>query len=73
VKEHHIKYPVAVDGVGKTWRAWDNRYWPSVYLIDKKGYVRGRWEGELNWNGMDGEKQMRQAIKKLLAEKGPRR
>lgn len=72
VKEHEIKYPVAVDGAGKTWQAWGNRYWPSVYLIDKQGYVRYRWDGELNWKDVRGEKLMRQRIEKLLAEKEPK-
>ena len=35
-----MKYAVAVDSQGKTWAAWGNRYWPSIYLIDKKGVVR---------------------------------
>ena len=65
-----MKYAVAVDSRGKTWAAWDNQWWPSVYLIDKKGYVRYRWDGELNRNKVKGEEIMRQKIKELLAEKG---
>jgi peroxiredoxin len=68
VQANGMKYPVAVDGSSKTWRAWGNRYWPSVYLIDKKGKVRYRWEGELNWRDVKGEKLMRQRIKELLDE-----
>jgi hypothetical protein len=71
VKEHKIEYPVAVDNGGKTWRAWDNRYWPSVYLIDKQGNVRYRWDGELNWKETKGEKIIRKRIEELLAEKEP--
>jgi hypothetical protein len=71
IKEHEIKYPVAVDNAGKTWKAWDNRYWPSVYLIDKQGNVRYRWDGELNWQETKGEKVMRKHIEELLAEKEP--
>jgi hypothetical protein len=69
VKDHKIKYAVAVDGAGKTWKAWGNQFWPSVYLIDKKGYARYRWDGELNWKEVQGEKQMRQRIEQLLAER----
>jgi len=47
MKEHKLTFPVAVDKDGKTWKAWDNNYWPSIYLIDKKGDVRYRWDGEL--------------------------
>ena len=42
--------------------------WPSVYLIDKQGYVRSWWYGELNWKGSEGEKLLRQRIEELLAE-----
>ena len=63
-----MKYPVAVDSGGKTWAAWDNRYWPSIYLIDKKGNVRYRWDGELNWNGATGDAQMRRKIEDLLGK-----
>jgi hypothetical protein len=68
VKHHAIAYPVAVDGGGKTWRAWGNRFWPSVYLIDKQGFVRYRWDGELEWKEVKGEKLMRERIEQLLAE-----
>ena len=69
VKDNGMKYAVAVDSQGKTWAAWGNRWWPSIYLIDKKGNVRYRWDGELNWNEVKGEEIMRQKIKELLAEK----
>ncbi len=72
MKDHEIKYPVAVDATAKTWQAWGNRYWPSVYLIDKQGYVRYRWDGELNWKTIRGEKRMRERIEALLAEKEPK-
>jgi hypothetical protein len=72
VKDQKIQYPVAVDNASKTWRAWGNRFWPCVYLIDKQGNVRYRWEGELNWKGSQGDKQMRERIHQLLAEKDSR-
>ena len=65
-----MKYAIAVDHDAKTWKAWDNRFWPSVYLIDKKGDVRYRWDGELNWKGTKGEQTMRKKIDELLTE-GP--
>lgn len=42
--------------------------WPSVYLIDKKGYIRYWWYGELNWQGGNGEQVMHQCIEELLTE-----
>ena len=66
-----MKYPIAVDRDAKTWKAWENQSWPSVYLIDKKGFVRYRWDGELNWGDIPSEQMMRRRIEKLLAEKAP--
>ena len=42
--------------------------WPTVYLIDKHGYVRYWWMGELNWEGTVGEKIFRGHIEELRAE-----
>lgn len=68
-QENGLVFPIAVDGARKNWQAWGNNMWPSVYLIDKKGFVRHWWYGELNWEGGDGEKYMRDRIEELLAEK----
>lgn len=57
-----------IDAKHKNWDAWGNSMWPSVYLIDKRGYVRYWWYGELNWKQNEGEKIMRKLIEKLLAE-----
>jgi hypothetical protein len=65
-----MAYPIAVDTKLKTWAAWDNRYWPGIYLVDKKGIVRYRWYGELNYKGSPkAEPVMREKIEELLAEK----
>ncbi len=69
VKEEKLAFPVAIDNGMKTWNAWDNRYWPCVYLIDKQGDVRYRWDGELDWSGVKGQDVMRKKIEELLAEK----
>ncbi len=42
--------------------------WPTVYLIDKQGFIRRWWQGEMNWQGTLGEQQMRETIEQLLAE-----
>jgi thiol-disulfide isomerase/thioredoxin len=38
-------------------------------LIDKKGYVRYRWEGELEYENADGEEKMARLVEELLREK----
>jgi thiol-disulfide isomerase/thioredoxin len=68
-KKNGLKFPIAVDNDGKNWKNWKNRYWPSIYLIDKKGRIRYRWEGELDSETTKGEKLMRKRIGELLAEK----
>jgi hypothetical protein len=69
LKENGLKHPVAVDNKGTMWQRYDNSYWPSVYLIDKKGIARWGWSGELAWKGAKGETHMRKKIEELLAEK----
>ncbi len=39
VRDAGIRYPVALDADMRTWNAYDNRYWPAQYLIDKDGYI----------------------------------
>ena len=34
VKKHQIKFPEAQDNGFRLWRAYKNRYWPALYLID---------------------------------------
>lgn len=67
-KKEGIEYPVMLDSDASNWRAWGNRVWPTVYLIDKKGFVRTWWQGEMNWQATPGEQKMRQNIETLLAE-----
>ena len=69
MKDNGMAYPVAVDNDWKNWEAWGNRYWPCTYLIDRKGQVRYRWEGEMNSKEVKGEEVMRKKIDELLAEK----
>jgi thiol-disulfide isomerase/thioredoxin len=41
-----LKWPIAQDNDFKTWRAFDNRYWPAKYLVDKDGLIRYTHFGE---------------------------
>ncbi len=67
-KKEGIEYPVMLDSDSANWRAWSNTMWPTVYLIDKQGFIRTWWQGEMNWQGKPGEQQMRKNIEMLLAE-----
>ncbi len=68
LQDQDIRYAVAVDNEKENWTAWANHTWPAVYLIDKEGFVRYWWYGELNWQGAQGEKLYRDKIAELLAE-----
>ncbi|MDM4018757.1 redoxin domain-containing protein [Roseiconus lacunae] len=68
MRSENIEYPVLMDTQSANWKQWSNTMWPTVYLIDKQGYLRRWWQGELNWKETPGEQQMRQTIELLLAE-----
>lgn len=57
-----IKFPVTIDNDGTTWRAYGQRYWPTMYLIDKTGQIRYLRIGE------GGYETTEQWIQCLLAE-----
>ncbi len=66
--KHGLKFPIAVDNDASNWNAWNNRYWPAVYVVDRRGRVRYGWEGELNYKGAAGEETIRKLIDSLLKE-----
>lgn len=66
--DEKFAFPVLIDGNNANWNAWGNSMWPSVYVIDKRGYLRYFWPGELKWQGNDGEKFMRERIEQLLSD-----
>jgi len=63
-----FEFPVLIDRTKANWNAWGNSMWPSVYLVDKRGYLRHFWPGELKWKGATGDQWMRERIEELLAE-----
>jgi peroxiredoxin len=66
--KNHLTFPIAVDNEQSNWKAWGNRYWPCVYVVDKTGNIRQRWEGELR---KDGFKAVTEQIDNLLDEPSP--
>jgi cytochrome c biogenesis protein CcdA/thiol-disulfide isomerase/thioredoxin len=46
VRNFALEYPVVQDNDYKTWRAYNNRFWPAKYIIDKNGQVRYTHFGE---------------------------
>ncbi len=66
--ERKLEFPIIVDVASKNWDAWGNTMWPTVYVVDKNGYLRQWWAGELNWKGATGDKTIEQVVDQLLAE-----
>lgn len=60
-----VQYAVAQDNDGQTWWAYETRYWPTLYLIDKRGDLRYTHIGEGAYQ------ETESAIKALLAEQYP--
>ena len=63
-KQLKVEYPVAVDNGFAIWRAFRNRYWPSLYLVDGKGTIRHRQFGEGEYE------QSERMIQRLLPDAG---
>jgi thiol-disulfide isomerase/thioredoxin len=62
LKEHQITYPVPLDIDFKTWKAYDNGYWPELYLADRQGKIRYNHVGEGAYD------ETEQTIRQLLQE-----
>ena len=67
--ERKLEFPILVDLESKNWAAWGNTMWPTVYVIDKNGYIRHWWQGELNWKGATADKTIETVVEQLLAER----
>ena len=69
VKKLQIRHAVAIDNDLRNWAAYGVRYWPTVFLIDRRGTVRYRFEGELNGWAEHRGVSFDRLIQNLLAEK----
>jgi cytochrome oxidase Cu insertion factor (SCO1/SenC/PrrC family) len=65
VQRLEITYAVAQDNDGETWRAYNTHFWPTLYLIDKRGHLRYLHIGEGDY------KTIETAIQSLLEETYP--
>jgi thiol-disulfide isomerase/thioredoxin len=62
VKRNGIAFPVAQDNRYLTWSAYQNRFWPAFYLVDKKGELVYSHFGEGEYAQTEAQ------IRKLLAQ-----
>ena len=64
VADYGIGWAVVQDNDYETWQAYDNRFWPAKYLIDKRGVIRYQHFGEGAY------KETENKIRDLLEEAG---
>ena len=62
VRDQQIEYPVALDNEYGTWQAFQNRYWPAKYFVDRRGRLRYVHFGEGDYE------ETERVIRTLLAE-----
>jgi thiol-disulfide isomerase/thioredoxin len=55
-----VNYPVAIDNDYAIWQAFDNHYWPALYLVDAKGRIRYHHFGEGEYD--EAEKMIQQLL-----------
>jgi peroxiredoxin len=58
----NVTYPVTQDNDFRIWRSYRNRFWPTMYLVDKNGHIRYVHIGE------GGYEETEEVIQALLAE-----
>ena len=67
IAEFDLEHPSMMDNDFAFWKSMRNRYWPTFYLIDKRGIIRHIFVGETH----AGDRRavvIEEAIQKLLAE-----
>jgi thiol-disulfide isomerase/thioredoxin len=63
-KDLRVDYPIAIDNDHAIWRAFRNRYWPALYVVDAQGRIRHHHFGEGEYERAE------RIIQQLLAETG---
>lgn len=61
IQREGLSYPVAQDNQYRTWTAWQNAYWPALYLIDRDGHIVFKHVGEGDYAHI--EARIRAALK----------
>src|SRR2546428_2555558 len=63
-RDMKVSYPIAIDNDYAIWYAFDNHYWPALYLVDAQGHIRYHYFGEGAYE------QSEMMIQHVLAEAG---
>lgn len=65
VADFALPYPVLLDNEYATWDRFANHAWPTKHLVDARGYIRLRHQGEGRYDAFE------QAVQALLREHDP--
>ena len=63
IDKHRIRHAVVIDNDFAIWNRFSNRYWPTLYLIDKAGAICAVKIGEGSYT------ETEQKIRQLLADR----
>ena len=63
IEKYGINYPVVLDNDMKTWKAFENNYWPRKYIADHEGNLRYDHIGEGSYH------ETEKVIQQLLNER----
>lgn len=67
LRREKIEYPQYLDNDHSYWRALGTEAWPTLYLVDRCGFIRRETIGEVHAHELSG-KRLESAIETLLAE-----
>ena len=67
MKKYGLKHPTMMDNDFAFWKKMGNRFWPSFYLIDKRGFLRHVFIGETHEGDWRAE-VIENTIEELLTE-----
>ncbi|HTI90532.1 MAG TPA: redoxin domain-containing protein [Puia sp.] len=60
LKTMKVDYPIAIDNDRSIWNAFDNQYWPALYLLDSRGRIQYHRFGEGDY--IQSEKTIQQLL-----------
>lgn len=69
LKRDLVTWAVFQDNLERTWKNYNNRYWPAFYFVDRNGIIRHTHAGELSQRYPNAIPGLEKTIQGLIAEK----
>jgi len=67
VSIYQLRHPIMIDNDFSYWNLLGSRYWPSFFVIDKRGVIRASYIGQTEQNSAQAKK-IERLVESLLAE-----